>query len=106
MPAADWTAAAADPAYAAPSLATEGFVHCTDGEAEVLATGDRYYRGDARPFVVLTIDLDRVGVPWRIDDPRGVFPHVYGAIPRAAVVAVRPIERDPGGSFVRIRPSR
>lgn len=104
VPAADWAAADAAPSYAAPSLAAEGFIHCTDGEDEVLATGDRYYRADPRPYVVLTIDLDAVGVSWRIDDPRRVFPHVYGAIPRAAVVAVRRIDRGADGSFQAIGP--
>lgn len=102
VPAAEWAAAAGAPAYAAPSLADEGFIHCTDGEAEVLATGDRHYRSDGRPYVVLTIDLDEVGVPWRTDDPVRTFPHVFGAIPRSAVLAVHSVERAPDGSFLAI----
>ena len=102
VPAADWNARPAGTTYAHPSLATEGFIHCTDGDGELLATGDRYYREDGRPYVVLTIDLDAVGVPWRIDDPAGRYPHVYGAIPTAAIVAVRSVRRAADGRFVAI----
>ncbi len=46
VPEAIWTAA--DPAapYEAASLATEGFIHCTDGVAALGETFDRYYAAD------------------------------------------------------------
>jgi hypothetical protein len=52
--------AAADPKlpYAAASLAAEGFIHCTDGMTEMVATANRHYRDDRRAFLVLTVDLD------------------------------------------------
>ena len=56
--------------YEAPSLATEGFIHCTDGEDELLATANRHYLDDPRAFVALTVDLDAAGSPWRIEVPR------------------------------------
>ena len=51
--------AASDPAgpYAAASLASEGFIHCTDGVDELGATFDRHYAADPRSFLALTIDL-------------------------------------------------
>ncbi len=53
VPAETW--AAADPAvpYAAPSLSAEGFIHATDGTEELIATANRYYRDDPRPYVTL-----------------------------------------------------
>jgi uncharacterized protein (DUF952 family) len=94
----------ADPraAYAAPSLADEGFIHCTDGEAELLATADRHYRDDPRSFVVLTVDLDAVGSPWRIEDERRIYPHVFGPIARRAILGVRPLLRTADGRFSAI----
>ena len=31
-------------------------------------------------FLVLTVDLDATGSPWRFDDQAGLYPHVYGMI--------------------------
>jgi uncharacterized protein (DUF952 family) len=99
--AAWWSAA--DPAgpLTAPSLAEEGFIHCTTGAAEMVATANRHYRDDPRPFVVLTLDLDRISSPVRTEDSRGIYPHVFGPIDRAAIVAVRPMPRASDGTFLR-----
>lgn len=99
VPAAAWQVAVDQDRYVPASIAAEGFVHCTDGQAELLRTADRYYRDDPSPFVVLTIDLDRVGAPWTIEDAAGIYPHVHGPIERSAIVAVAPLERDPDGGF-------
>ena len=69
----------------------------------MVATANRHYMADPRQFVVLTVDLDRVGVPWRYDtaDPADTrYPHIYGEIPRTAVLASQPMERDAGGTFL------
>jgi uncharacterized protein (DUF952 family) len=84
----------------ASSLATEGFIHCTDGADELVATANRHYPQDPRAFLVLTIDLDATGSPWRIEDEHGIYPHVFGPIDRAAVVQVVPARRDSGGMFL------
>ena len=99
VPEPAWTALGAADDYRPDSLATEGFVHCTDGVAELCATGDRYYAADPRPYLVLAIDLERVG-EWRFDDPERRFPHVYGPIPRPAIVRVSPAPRSPDGRFL------
>jgi uncharacterized protein (DUF952 family) len=98
---ADWWAAA-DPAAAltAPSLETEGFIHCTTGADEMVATANRHYRDDPRAFVVLTIDLGRLTVPVRLDDPARIYPHVFGPLDRAAIVGVGPMPRDANGTFL------
>lgn len=95
---------AADPAAAltAPSLETEGFIHCTDGADAMVATATRHYTDVPGDFVVLTVDLDDCGSPWRIDDPGKPYPHIYGPIDRAAILEVASITRDPDGRFVRI----
>lgn len=98
-PAEWWTASPPDAPYVAPSLAVEGFIHCTDGPAELVATANRHYADDPRPFVVLTVDLDAAGSPWSVEDERGIYPHVFGPIERAAILAVVPIPRDATGRF-------
>lgn len=94
--------AASDPSapLGAPSLEAEGFIHCTDGAAAMVATANRFYRADPRDFVVLTIDLDRVGCSWSVDDPGRIYPHVFGPLARASIVAVRPAPRGRTGEFL------
>ena len=97
----DWWAAA-DPIepLGAPSLDAEGFIHCTDGAAAMVATANRHYREDPRSFVVLTIDLDHVGSRWSVEDPGRIYPHVFGPLARASIVAVTPAPRGPAGEFL------
>lgn len=101
-----WQALADDPtaALTAPSLEDEGFIHCTDGAEAMVATANRHYRADPRPFVVLALDLERAGSPWRVDDPAGIYPHVFGPIDRAAVLGAAPIQRAADGTFLAFDP--
>ena len=73
--------------YAPPSLATEGFVHCSFRDA-VKGSARLYFPADAR-LEILRIDPRRLDVALVIaDTPRGPMPHVMGAIPESAVVEV------------------
>lgn len=102
VPVEVWAAADPGQPYRARSLDDEGFIHCTDGTEELVATADRHFAGDPREYVVLTIDLDRVGSSWRIEDARGVYPHVYGPIERGAILGVSRMVRDDAGRFLAI----
>ena len=51
----------------------------------MVAVANRFYRDDPRPFLLLTLDLERTGSPWRFDDPERRYPHVYGPIDPACV---------------------
>ncbi len=81
-----------DEPHRAPSLDTEGFVHCSDF-GTVHLPANRLYAGRT-DLVLLVIDPAKVDVPVRWEpgappDPNGAwFPHIYGPIPPAAVVAV------------------
>jgi uncharacterized protein (DUF952 family) len=106
VPADAWDAAHPTRPYEATSLAAEGFIHCTDGEVELLATANRHYRADPRPFLVLTVDLDQAGSPWTIEDERGIYPHIHGPIERAAMISVAMLDREPDGTFTRVGATR
>lgn len=90
------------PEYLPDAFAADGFVHCTNGDEELLAVGNRYYRGDPRPYLVLTIAFDKLRSPIRYDDAKRLFPHVYGPINRDAIVGARHVNRDQDGAFVSI----
>ena len=97
-----WEAQRANDVYVPEAFAADGFVHCTDGEAAVIDTANRYYQGDARAYVVLSIETDALSAPVRYEDPARMFPHVYGHIEKSAVTAVRAVERGADGRFLRV----
>jgi uncharacterized protein (DUF952 family) len=101
-PAAVWEAQARAATYRPEGYDSEGFIHCTDGESHLLAVGDRYYRGDRRDYVVLSIARERITAPVKYEDPERNYPHIYGPLNTDAVVAVRPVVRDADGAFVAI----
>jgi uncharacterized protein (DUF952 family) len=93
--ASDWEQARRSGAYTTStigrSIEDEGFLHAH----QTAAVSYRCYRGLGRPLVLLTIDTDRLGVPWR-EDAVGdqTFPHVHGPLRPDAVVDVRPLVGD------------
>ncbi len=97
-----WAAQADGDAYRPEGFADEGFIHCTDGEVNLLAVANAFYQADRRPHVVLVIDLDRVAAPVRYEDPDRIYPHIYGPLNRDAVVEVKRVVRLADGSFARI----
>lgn len=98
--AAAWASAKAAGAYAADSLATEGYIHCSERQQVVWVANTRF-RG-RRDLVLLHIDPSQLDAVVRYENLEGggeLFPHVYGAIPIGAVVSVTPFEPSPDGSF-------
>jgi uncharacterized protein (DUF952 family) len=94
-----WEKASGGP-YAADSLASGGFIHCSNAD-QVARSANRFF-ASVSDVLVLEIDTDRLISPLR-DEPGGVdelYPHVYGPIDRAAIVAVHSLERGPDGSWV------
>jgi uncharacterized protein (DUF952 family) len=85
----------------APSLDTEGFVHCSDF-GTVHLPANRLFAGRT-DLLLLEIDPAKLDVPLRWEpgvppDPNGAwFPHVYGPIPPAAVVGVHEFPPGDGG---------
>lgn len=101
VPGALWEKAPPGP-YRAASLATEGFIHCSEA-SQVAASANRFYAGE-QDLLLLHIDPARLTSPLR-EEPAGsgeLFPHVYGPLDRAAVVTVQPMQRGPDGRWVGI----
>ena len=96
---AAWRGAPVDAGYEPEGFAADGFVHCTDGAAEMVATANRHYRADPRAFVVVELDLAAVGAAWRYDDAEKRYPHVYGPLLRGSVRSVAALIRAPDGTF-------
>ena len=100
----EWAAAADAGEYRALSLDDAGFIHCSD-PGTVALPANALFRGRT-DLLLLEIDPLLVGAPVRWEDPvppdaSGLrFPHIYGTIPRNAVVAVHDFPTDPDGTLV------
>ncbi len=100
-----WIEATRTGSYAADSLHTEGFIHCSTA-AQVLSVAEHFYAGQ-NGLVLLVVDPKRLEAPVKWEQsvpPKGVdaaaaFPHVYGPIGVEAVSACLDFEPDEGGQF-------
>jgi uncharacterized protein (DUF952 family) len=67
---------------------SSGFIHCSSRE-QVSATAQRVF-GDIPQLVVVAVDAQAVSqsLSWEATSDGDPYPHVYGPLPRQAVVAV------------------
>lgn len=95
LPTTEW-----DEALAAGHLAgtavdrQDGFVHLSSAD-QVVETARRHFAG-VTGLTLLTVDPDRLGDALRWEPSRGgqLFPHLYGPLPVAAVVAAQALPVD------------
>jgi len=103
----EWLVAQTTGEYRAPSLDTEGFIHCST-EKQVIPVANAFYRGH-NDLMVLVIDETRLKSQVRWEAPAGPaaegispsdqFPHVYGPINVDAVASILDLEPDTEGIF-------
>ncbi len=97
---ADWQSAQQSGAYTTSTrgvtLEEEGFIHASRAD-QWEGVRAAFYADVVEPLVLLEIDTDLLDVPVVEEVPgpgmTETFPHVYGAIPPAAVVGVAPLDR-------------
>lgn len=99
----DWDSAVERGSYAPPSLAAEGFIHCSTS-AQIRATANRFFHGQTG-LVVLCIDESQLRASLKYESPAldenrdGLFPHLYGPLNLDAVVDVIDCPCSADGSF-------
>jgi uncharacterized protein (DUF952 family) len=93
-----WRVAQEDGELTTPSLADEGFIHCsTRGQVE--ATADRIFRGSG-DLLLLEVDPGKLlaELKWeRATDVGEEFPHIYGPLNVDAVVGTLALVEGPDG---------
>lgn len=97
---AAWEEALAAGAYTTPTLASEGFIHCSEPR-QVARVANERFRG-RKGLVLLLIDPARVGPEVRYENTEGgeeLFPHIYGPLNTDAVARVLPFEPGDDGAF-------
>lgn len=93
--------------YTAPSLESEGFIHCST-EQQVIHVANAFYRG-RNDLVLLKLDESRIKPKVKWEAPSGPlapghsesdsFPHVYGPINLDAIASVVDFQPDPDGMW-------
>lgn len=84
----------------APSLETEGFIHCSFKD-QLAGTAAKHYEGQTG-LLILEIDESLLSAELVIEDSYGSgaeFPHVYGPIESEAVRRVIELLVDTNGQF-------
>lgn len=85
----EWRKAFESGSYAADTLATQGFIHCST-PAQVVPVANLLFRG-RKDLVLLCIDTTMVDSEIKYENLEGgteLFPHVYGRVPVPSVVRV------------------
>lgn len=85
----EWNNAVEQGFYESPSLAAEGFIHCSQ-DHQVAGVLERYFAGQ-NDLVKLIIDTDKLTSRFVFEWSPSVedtFPHIYGPINTDAVVEV------------------
>jgi uncharacterized protein (DUF952 family) len=96
----DWEKAQSSAAFRGDTLESEGFIHCSRPE-QVVRVANSLYRG-RDDLVLLCIDSSKVEAEIRYENLEGgdeLFPHIYGPLNVAAVVAVLDFEPQADGTF-------
>jgi uncharacterized protein (DUF952 family) len=96
--AAAWAKAREDGELTTPSLADEGFIHCSTF-AQVESTADRIFAGSGE-LLALEVEVARLTSPlkWeRATDVGDEFPHIYGPLNVDAVTGTRPLTESADG---------
>lgn len=98
--AAEWAGAEAAGAYAGSAVdRADGYIHLST-EPQLAGTVTKHYAGRSG-LLLLTVDLARLGetVVWEPSRGGGLFPHLYGPLPVAAVTARRAFEVTADGAM-------
>jgi uncharacterized protein (DUF952 family) len=101
----EWELALRKGSYRAPSLDTEGFIHCSTID-QAIDTANLLFRG-ASDLLILRIDETRLVATLKFEAPATTgdarpstrFPHIYGALNLDAVIDAVEFPCDADGSF-------
>jgi uncharacterized protein (DUF952 family) len=103
----EWVRAQAEAEYTAPSLKSEGFIHCSTLK-QAVDTANIFFKGQ-KGLALLCIDEERLISECKYEPSTGggqhdksvgnLFPHIYGPINIAAVIKVVDFPSNEEGFF-------
>ncbi|RYH13816.1 DUF952 domain-containing protein [archaeon] len=105
--------------YFPPTFQQDGFIHATREPACLLTVGNHFYKSSPGDWVCLEIDPAYLGCRCIYETPAPVgeieshvkgdaatsphFPHIYGGLPRLAIVRTFDVIRGEQGEFLSIK---
>ena len=100
---ADWATSQSEPEHRAESLATEGFIHCSEDTDQLLRVAHRLYAGRT-DMLALEVDTQQLTSPIKREPSRSgeIFPHIYGPLNTSAVVRVLRITLNVDGGLATV----
>ncbi|HUO05216.1 MAG TPA: DUF952 domain-containing protein [Candidatus Binataceae bacterium] len=101
----EWTHAVASGRYSPPSLAVEGFIHCSTID-QLIGTANGFFHGQDG-LAVLCIEEHLLTAPLKLEPPadaadaraKTLFPHIHGPLNLDAVAKVIDFPCEADGSF-------
>ena len=103
----DWEKAKMNGKYSAPSLLSDGFIHCSTIK-QTTDTANIFFKGQ-NGLVLLCINEKKLQSECKYEDPAGggqhdpnvgnLFPHIYGPINISAVIKILDFPTDENGFF-------
>lgn len=101
--------------YFPPTYSQDGFIHATSNPKLLVDCGNHFYKNVKGNWVCILLNPGLLGGPVIYEAPAPVgnteaakynslvkFPHIYGGIPKKAVLKFYPINRAEDGSFLSI----
>lgn len=106
-----------DQPYQPPTLAQEGFIHCTAGAKKLVEIANIFFANLQDQLLALEIDPAQLTAPlifepptppvqtstatWPVNQPdlKTLFPHIYGPIDRQAIINCFALQRDERGQW-------
>lgn len=76
--------------HGAPVDLADGYIHLSTAD-QLQGTLDKHFNGQTE-LVVAEVDLEALGnaIKWEVSRGGALFPHIYGALPIAAVLVTSP----------------
>jgi uncharacterized protein (DUF952 family) len=103
----DWEKARIEGEYTAPSLQSDGFIHCSTLK-QTVDTANIFFKGQ-NGLILLCIDEDKLVSECKYEDPSvagkhdpevgNIFPHIYGPINLSAVINILDFPTNENGVF-------
>jgi uncharacterized protein (DUF952 family) len=100
-----WGVAKDNQNYTPPSLADEGFIHCSSAH-QTLKSANQFFAG-SKELLVIEIDPESVESEVIFEDlyeSGAEYPHIYGKLPLSAVVAIHRLHLDDDDKFSELPP--
>jgi uncharacterized protein (DUF952 family) len=95
---AEWQEAQRDGRYSGSAVdRRDGFIHFSTA-TQAVETAEKHFAGQ-KDLVLIAVNADALGAALKWEPSRGgaLFPHLYGAMPLAAVRWAKPLPDESGG---------